>query len=347
MPYLLNTWYAAGWSEDVQPGALCTRTLLDQPVVMFRDGAGSAHALADRCPHRFAPLSLGQIAEDGRSVQCAYHGLRFGSTGECVHNPHGDGRIPPAAKVRAYPLVERHGLLWIWMGDAAKADGALIPDFSAIDPEHFHVGKGYLHAKANYLLEADNIMDLSHVEFLHPGTLGTPAVKNALTDIRQDGNTVWSMRQTVAETLTPFLYHSLGYPAGTAVDRWFDVRWNAPANLLLLAGGTPTGRPRSEGRESALPHLFTPETARTTHYWFAVSRPKAMGPAGAALVEKVLEGIKAPFALEDMPMLEAQQRSMGEAEFWSLKPVLLSGDGPAVRARRVLDGLIAEEQAHG
>lgn len=190
MPYLLNTWYVAGWSEDVQPGALMSRTLLEQPVLMFRDSGGVPRALLDRCPHRFAPLSMGRLSDDGQSVQCAYHALRFDGHGACVHNPHGDGRIPPAAKVRTYPLVERYGVLWIWMGDAAKADAALIPDFSLIDPEHWHVGKRYLHAKANYVLETDNIMDLSHVEFLHPSTLGTPAVKNALTDIRQEGNTV-------------------------------------------------------------------------------------------------------------------------------------------------------------
>lgn len=345
MPYLLNTWYVAGWSEDVQAGALFTRTLLEQPVLMFRDAAGVPHALVDRCPHRFAPLSMGRLCDGGQSVQCAYHGLRFDNTGACVHNPHGDGRIPPAAKVRSYPMVERHGILWIWMGDAARADAALIPDFSLIDPEHWYVGKRYLHAKANYVLETDNIMDLSHVEFLHPSTLGTPAVKNALTDIRQEGNTVWSMRQTVGETLTPFLYNSLGYPDGMKVDRWFDVRWNAPANMLLIAGATPTGRPRSEGRESALPHLFTPETATTTHYWFGASRPRAMGPAGAEMAEKVADGLSIPFTQEDLPMLEAQQRAMGSADFWSLKPVLLGGDAPAVRARRVLDKLIAEEQA--
>jgi vanillate O-demethylase monooxygenase subunit len=345
MPYLLNTWYVAGWSEDLKTDALLARTFLDQPVVMFRDDTGAPYALQDRCPHRFAPLSVGKLCDGSRAVQCAYHGLRFDGKGDCVHNPHGDGHIPSAAKVRSYPLVERYGILWIWMGDVAKADAALIPDFSLVDPEHWHVGKRYLHARANYVLETDNIMDLSHVEFLHPTTLGSDAVKHALTDIRQKGNTVWSMRQTIAEIMTPFLYDALGYPQDTPVDRWFDVRWDAPANMLLMAGATLTGRPRSEGRENALPHLFTPETEKTTHYWFAISFPKAMGPQGAEMAQKIVDGINVPFTTEDLPMLEAQQRSMGDAEFWSLKPVLLAGDAPAVRARRVLDKLIAEEQA--
>ena len=74
-----------------------------------------------------------------------------------------------------------------------------------------------------------------------------------------------------------FLYAAMDIPPGTPVDRWIDVRWNAPANMLLLVGAVPTGRPRSEGRETALPHLFTPESETTTHYWFAFPMPRAMG----------------------------------------------------------------------
>jgi vanillate O-demethylase monooxygenase subunit len=129
------------------------------------------------------------------------------------------------------------------------------------------------------------------------------------------------------------------------VDRWFDVRWDAPANMLLLAGATATGRPRSEGPETHFPHLFTPETETTTHYWFSACYPKAMGPFGAELAEKTVAGVEVPFTHEDMPMLEQQQRSMGTSDLWSLKPVLLGGDASAVRARRVLEKMIREEMS--
>lgn len=344
MPYLLNTWYVAAWDEEVQPQSLLSRTLLGQPVVLFRDAQGVPHALFDRCPHRFAPLSCGKLLDGGATVQCAYHGLRFDGSGACVHNPYSD-RIPAAAKVRSFPVVERHSCLWIWMGDASRANPALIPDFSCIDPEQWYVGKGYLHARANYALESDNILDLSHIEFLHPGSLGSDAVKNASTELRQEGNTVWSLRQTHDEVLPDFLYGFWGIPQGQRVDRWIDVRWQAPSNLLLDAGATPTGRPRSEGWQNWFPHLFTPETETSSHYWYANSVPKAMGPHGAELVVKRLEGMRVPFETEDLPMLEAQQRAMGGADFWSLKPILLPGDAPAVRARRVLDQLITAEQA--
>lgn len=347
MAYLMNTWYVAAWASEVEQGVPFPRTLLDLPVVLFRDDEGVAHALFDRCPHRFAPLSLGKVCDNGRSLACAYHGLRFDGSGACVHNPHGDGRVPAAARTRSFPLVERHSCLWIWFGDPARADPALIPDFSCMDPECWHVGKRYLHARANYVLESDNILDLSHIEFLHPGTLGSDAVKQAVIDVKQTGTTVWSLRQTRNEVMPAFLYDAFGMPQGLPVDRWIDVRWDAPACMLLHSGATPTGRPRSEGHDAMLPHLFTPETTQSTHYWFAISFPKAMGDAGAAMAEAHIDALKVPFSTEDLPVLEAQQRAIGNAEFWSLKPVLLAGDAPAVRARRVLDKLIAAEQAEG
>ncbi|EJL02671.1 vanillate monooxygenase family protein [Pseudomonas fluorescens Q2-87] len=260
MSFLRNVWYAAAWGSEVKVGALFQRTLLNEPVVFFRDSHGAAQAIADRCPHRFAPLGMGVLKGD--AVRCPYHGLEFDGSGSCVHYPHGDGAIPRAAKVKAYPLVERYSLLWIWMGDMSLADATLIPDFSCMDGDHWYVGKRYLHAKANYVLETDNIMDLSHIEFLHPSTLGGDGVKGALTSVLEEGNTVWSNRQTVAE----------------------------------------------------------------------------------GLAEQQATAINQPFHDEDLPMLEAQQRMMGDKSFWDLKPVLLIGDAGAIRARRVLDRLIAAEQ---
>jgi vanillate O-demethylase monooxygenase subunit len=345
MAYLRNTWYVAAWDEEIKPDVLFSRRLLDEPLVFFREGAGQVRALADRCPHRFAPLSKGVLCND--AVRCPYHGLEFGGSGQCTRNPHGNGAIPKAAQVRSYPVVEKYSVIWIWMGDAALADEELIPDFSCMDPAHWYVAKRYLHARANYVLESDNILDLSHIQYLHPTTLGSDDVSSAITRVEQEGDTVWSYRQTVNEIMPAFLYAAMGIPADTPVDRWIDVRWNAGANMLLLAGAVPTGRPRNEGRETALPHLFTPETATTTHYWFSFPMPLEMGEMGAQIAESQASALAVPFTTEDLPMLEAQQVAMGNDEFWALKPVLLPGDAGGVRARRVLDALIAQEQEAG
>lgn len=127
MNYLKNTWYAAAWNSEVEPAKLFTRTLLDEPILFFRDSKNQLNALHNRCPHRFAPLSAGKHLGD--SVQCAYHGLEFGGDGNCTKNPHGDGKIPRGACVKRYPVVERYSLVWIWMGEPEKADATLIPDF--------------------------------------------------------------------------------------------------------------------------------------------------------------------------------------------------------------------------
>ncbi|MDB5717660.1 MAG: Vanillate O-demethylase oxygenase subunit, partial [Sphingomonas bacterium] len=113
MTYLRNCWYAAAWPHEVSEAPLA-RKLLDHHVVLYRTTDGVAHALEDRCPHRFAPLSMGRLIDD--QLQCPYHGLRFGTDGACVYNPHYDA-LPRAAKVASYPLLDRYGMLWIWMGD--------------------------------------------------------------------------------------------------------------------------------------------------------------------------------------------------------------------------------------
>ncbi|WP_269506980.1 aromatic ring-hydroxylating dioxygenase subunit alpha [Burkholderia sp. IMCC1007] len=345
MDYLLNTWYMAAWDSELEKGALLARRLLDQPVVMFRDAANVPHALYDRCPHRFAPLSCGRLLADKGAVQCGYHGLEFDGAGQCVHNPHGDGRIPAAATVRSYPLVERYSVLWIWMGDPARADPASIPDFSCMDPERWYVGKAYLRPRANYRLEVDNILDLSHIEFLHPDSLGSDSVKHAQTEVRQDGADVWSLRFIRNEVLPDAACDQFGVPRGLHVDRWLDVRWSAPSNLLLLGGATPAGRPRSEsvGLLFNNPHLFTPETQSTSHYWFSMCVPKDGGARGEQIAASVVESFAATFDREDTPMLERQQASIGKQDFWSLKPVLLVGDAAAVRVRRLLDKQIEAE----
>lgn len=341
MNFLKNAWYVAAWNSEIQSGQLFKRTLLNQSLVFFRDTKEQIKALLDRCPHRFSPLSMGKLC--GESIQCPYHGLQFDGSGACTHNPHGDHSIPRAARVQSYITAEKHSLVWIWMGDADKADEALIPDFSCLSPDKYYIAKRYLHMKANYILETDNIMDLSHIQFLHPTTLGSDSVSQAVSRTEQKGSTVWSYRMTNSEILPEFLYSAMGIESGTLVDRWIDVRWDPPSYMLLQSGAVPTGCGRHEGAQREFPHLFTPETDSTTHYWFGVPVPLADGDAGIQVAEHHASAVEVPFSTEDLPMLEAQQLSMGGSNFWELKPVLLVGDSGAVRARRVLDKLIDSE----
>jgi vanillate O-demethylase monooxygenase subunit len=285
---------------------------------------------------------MGQLCDGGASVQCPYHGLRFDGSGACVHNPHGDGRIPQAAKVKSYPLVERWSALWIWLGDPERADAALIPEFAFNDPEHWAVGTGSMVVEAPYELEIDNILDLSHIEFMHP-LFASDAVRRAQVECQQDGQTVWSKRFMPDDEQVPAFLRQAFQVAQGPIDRWLHVRWNAPASMALWAGGVASGRPMEQGVVSHQAHCFTPESAGRTHYFYSIAFPRAMGPVADELAIQNVAALRTPFEQEDKPVVEAVGRRMGGADLFALKPVLLAGDAAAVRARRLLQALIDKE----
>ncbi|MPT49055.1 MAG: aromatic ring-hydroxylating dioxygenase subunit alpha [Sphingobium sp.] len=339
MAYLRNSWYVAGWDHEVAEEKLLSRRILGELIIFFRDSEGQVKALQGVCPHRFAPLGRGVL--DGDVVKCGYHGLGFDSTGACVHNPFGSP--PKAMKIRPYPVIEKYSAIWIWMGDEDKADASLVPDFSFNDPEQAWIGKGYMNVKASYELEIENILDLSHIQFLHPTTLGSGQVSEGHYEWKQDGEVIWSNRDVYGEVMTDELSVAMGVEPGAKVDRWINVRWHAPASMAIFAGAVASSRPKSEGRETPTTHLFTPETETSSHYWYAICFPKAMGPMGEAMANEQVEFLKMPFETEDLPMLEDQQINIGDREFRTMKLGWLPGDAAGARARNILYGKIDEE----
>ncbi len=339
MTFLKNSWYVAAWSDEITKDAMCARTILNLPVVMFRNEDGSVAAIGGRCPHRFAPLNLGKL-KDG-IVECGYHGLCFDSSGACVHNPHGNGVIPKVMKVPKYPVVERHACVWIWMGDADAADESQIPDYSFMTADKTAVMTGYMYTKANYVLLTDNIMDLSHADFLHAGSLGTGGqIGRTKPRIWQDGTDVHCHWWLADAPAAPALAMSLPDPQANA-DSWLEVTWSPAANMALRVGATPAGKPREEGIDAISLHIMTPETETTTHYFWSNARTFIVDDPNFTVQLKKI--ISAAFQDEDKPMLEAQQRSMGTTDFWSLDPALLPIDAGPVLARRVLEKRLAAE----
>jgi len=241
-------------------------------------------------------------------------------------------------------MVERWSLLWIWRGDADRANPDLIPSYPFLDTAHWYIGKAQMEIAANYVLESDNILDLSHIEYLHPGTLGAGQSGQGKTTVTQEGNTVWSRRAIQNEILPPFLYQATGLPDKAPCDRWLDVRWDAPSYMYLQADMAIAGTPREQGVLTPQVHLFTPVSQTHTHYFYAAAMPKSLGEWAAEAVQKNVGGLRQPFVDEDKPMVEAQQRAMAGRSFWEMKPVLLDVDAPAVRARRVLEQMLSAEQ---
>ncbi len=335
MRYLKNCWYQAGWSEELKPDTSLARTIADVPLMFMRDADGGVAALLDRCPHRFAPLSAGKVA-DGR-VTCGYHGLTFDGSGQCVHNPH--GAVTSAMRVARFTVVERHLALWTWLGAQELADHARIPDLSYIDstPPLARIF-GYLPTKANYELLADNILDLSHADYLHPASLGG-MMTSAKTANRVEGEEV--VVEWDAINCDPPGAFKAVIPPPLRGDIWIQVRWTAPAVMSLATFAAPTGTPRTASATAVTLHNMTPETAGTTHYFYCSTRPYLT--EDAEFTEFLRGALEVAFSKEDKPMLEKQQARIGENDFWSLSPVLLSVDAAAVRARRKLKQLIEAE----
>jgi len=333
--FLRNTWYVAAWAKDVTR-ELMGRTFLCEPVCLYRKEDGTAVAIGDTCPHRFAPLHQGLLKGD--AVECPYHGLQFYATGRCSLNPHGDGKAPAAAKVKHYPLEERHGLLWIWMGAPERADAALIPDYGFLtDTSRGTVG-GYINVSANYELLTDNLMDLSHGQFLHASWMQTTDFVKGKHEVFQEGNVVHSNQG--APDSAPQAAYGKDMANGN-VDQWWDIRWTPPSVMVLEVGMAELGQLRQGGKRTLSAHLLTPETETSTHYHFANSRDfRTQDPE---MDERIRAWQRGGFAGQDKPMIESIQQRMGTPDLMSLNPVLLPIDSGAVRARRVLRGLIDAE----
>jgi len=337
---LKQQWYAAAWADEVERGKSLSRTIANEPILIWRSSDNVVSALADICPHRCAPLSRGQA--DDMGVRCGYHGLKFDQKGFCIENPHGP--IVSAMKVRSYPLVERHAMLWIWMGgDVAPADPATIPQLSFIDnAKPTAISKGYMYTQASHKLLEDNILDLSHADFLHPDTLGGGTFSNARPRVEERGETVF-IEWLTSNALPMPIFRPLMPSPETLTDTWTQVLWHPCGVMTLRTGATPTGTQREEGIDTWNAHIMTPETDVSTHYFYVNARNYRIDDADFNAI--MAAGLKAAFEAEDKPMIEAQQRRLGDRELFELSPKLLPIDNGSTRARRIYDRLLAAERA--
>jgi vanillate O-demethylase monooxygenase subunit len=278
----------------------------------------------------------------GDALQCRYHGLQFDCSGKCVKVP-GQDVIPSAARVKTYPVAERHRWIWIWMGDPALADPDRITDFHWLQDPAWGAKISYLHVKANWQLVVDNLLDLTHLAFVHETTIGNAAlVENATVKVQRSQNGILVTRWMI-DTPPPPTFVKVGGFTGN-VDRWQIIDYTPPAFLRLDVGATPTGTGAPEGRRVngiSMRNLnaITPETEITTHYFwgqahdFEIDNPQ--------MTEKIFNQIRTAF-LEDVEIFEAQQKSI------SLCPdapqVDINADAGTIQARRIVARLYQDEQ---
>ena len=334
--YLRNIWYMAGWSEEVGEGLLARR-IFDRNIVLFRTKDGVA-ALADRCPHRFAPLSLGEKVGD--SVVCPYHGLTYDGSGKCVRNPFSD-TIPAAARVDAWHTVEKHGMIWLWGGDPKEANPLTIPDFSMVEDNDFtRVVRGSTLLEAPVEFGIDNLMDLSHIEFVHKGSFaGNGVIFNGQHVIKDEGDTLRSNWWMPGVKAPP---HTVGvYPPDMETDHWLDMRWNAPASMQLEIGACPKGATRETGVIAQQAHILTPASPTTAHYFWATKRYHDLDSTETDDFLRTL--FAQAFDEEDKPIIKAAYDNLEGQDFWSAQPLSLGIDAGGTRVRRKLEAMLKAE----
>lgn len=339
--FLKNTWYVAAWSAEIPEDALLARTITQVPLLFWRNLSGEVIALVDRCCHRAAPLSKGR--REGDRIRCMYHGLVFDSTGKCVEIPSQDF-IPPAAKVQAFPVVERFNWVWVWMGDPALADPAQIPDTHYLKDPAWRGTPGYMHYDANYLLVTDNLLDFSHLSYVHEKTLGGTAKYAAIRPtVTRGSRSIRVERWLIDDEPAPFLRNLKTWPGN--VDRWNIYDVVLPGVLLMDSGSAPTGTGAREGNKADAALFFgcqavTPETAKTTHYFFQQSHGFALDDP--AVTENLNISVLAGFN-EDKDIIVAQQRIL---DLDASAPMLAMRMDTALSAfRTLMEKAIQAEQA--
>jgi phenylpropionate dioxygenase-like ring-hydroxylating dioxygenase large terminal subunit len=343
--FIRNEWYIAAWSDELGGDAPVARRICGDPVVLFRDAAGEAGALYDRCCHRGAPLRFGTVVE--RGLQCGYHGLIFDRGGRCVRVP-GQDLIAERTRVRSYPLVEKDGFLWIWMGDPAAADESRLIDYPYLgDRRRWPSRHTTYHIKANYMLMVDNLMDLTHLGYVHTSTIGgnpTIHVEAQMKTTRRPRGLrfIRWMRNSVPP---PTYIKAVGFTG--RIDRWQEFEYVAPGSVMQWSGavdagggdhayahGVPTG-----ALEFRLFHGLTPETGTACHYFWSVANGYRQDDPQAT--DQLFAEIGAAFQ-EDKRIVEAQQERL--AETGELGLVDIATDSARLHMRRVVERLLAEER---
>lgn len=331
-----NAWYVGALPHEVGRSPL-RRTMLGEQILLYRSEANEVIALEDRCPHRFAPLSRGQLVGD--VIRCGYHGLEFDRHGSCVKNPHGDV-IAPGCQVKSYPVVERFGLVWLWMGAWDRASQDIIPDLSYMVSPALKTVHSYLHAQYRYDVLVDNLLDLSHGDYLHVGTFAGGQCERSETHVSEASNAVRIVFKQFDAPASP-----LAALHGHRVDQRFDIFWHPGQVIRFELRVGAAGTDITDAAPIYFCHIATPETDRTTHYFMSVTRDFDLDDSStdAQMAAQQLATIEN----EDGPMLLAVSAEMGVQDLLAMRPVVLPTDAGGLRVRRLMKRLVAADTVSG
>ncbi|KNE82691.1 MULTISPECIES: aromatic ring-hydroxylating dioxygenase subunit alpha [Streptomyces] len=334
--FVRNQWYVAAYGREVGR-ELLGRTVLGEPILLYRTEDGRTVAMSDRCVHRRFPLSQAPSRLTGDHVMCGYHGFTYGTDGVCVFVP-GQQRIPRTARLKTYPVIEQDSFVWVWIGDHEPGD-VVPPRAPWMDSPDYTVVSGMEPIDGDYGLLVDNLLDLSHETYLHGGYIGTPEVAQTpiTTEVDDAAGIVHVSRHMDDAECPPFYAKSTGIE--TRITRWQDIEYHAPCLYLLHSRIAPVGAP-GPGPDGSDPHAFhvevvygiTPSTERTTYDFWAVARDFALGDEK---VSEFLHTSNHTVVMQDVVALNALQKSL-DTEKPGYQELSINIDTGGLAARRIL-----------
>lgn len=339
-----NIWYVACTPDEIVEKPL-GRVICGESLVLFRVGKEQVAALEDFCPHRGAPLSLGTV-KDGLLV-CGYHGMQMNAEGKCAAMS-GQAVERFRKGIRSYPAVERHGYIWVWLGEKELADADLIPDLKWSRSPEWAFGGGMFNIACDYRLLIDNLMDLTHETYVHATSIGQPEIEEAAPDTARDGHTATVSRQMENIMAPPFWQDALkgnNLEHDVPVDRWQICRYSPPGSVMIDVGVAHAGHggidaPANLRASGIVVDIITPETDTSCWYFWGMARNFNVED------EELTNAIRASqhkIFTEDLEMLEGQQRNLTKNKN---RPLMsLNIDKGGVHARKILQELIALESS--
>ena len=335
--FLRNCWYVAAWDHELIDGKLLRRILLEEPVLLYRGESGKLVALNDRCPHRGALLSKGGL----RAMPCAacITASSIDSHREMRADPRAGDDSAEIASAQLIRLSKRGHLVWIWMGDPAKADPAQILDFPYLSDPRWKGLPGYLHYDANYLLIVDNLSDFAHLAFVHTKTLGGSeeyayVTKPVAIERLERGFRVerWHMNSD-----PPPFHRKVIKNKTDKVDRRNIANMYVPGIFYMETMFAPAGSGADKGNLTGAKQYrncqyMTPETRRTTHFFWAYLNDFEGDDTtiSRSLLDSLIEGF-----MEDKAIIERQQKTLDDDPNFQMLAIM--ADAPLAHFRRVLE----------
>jgi vanillate O-demethylase monooxygenase subunit len=340
--YPKNAWYVACMPDEINDKPL-GRTICNEKIAFYRGVDSKVAAVEDFCPHRGAQLSLGSVCE-GKLV-CGYHGLVMGCDGKTVSMP--GQRVGGFPKIRAFPVIERYGFVWVWPGDAEQADPAKLHHLEWAESPDWAYGGGLYHVNCDYRLMVDNLMDLTHETYVHTTSIGQKEIDEAPVSTKTEGDHVMTSRFMEKVMAPPFWRANLrgnNLADDVPVDRWQVCHFMPPSHIMIEVGVAHAGKggydaDAKDKVSSIVVDFLTPETDTSMWYFWGMARN--FNPRDTNLTAQIREGQAKVFA-EDTQVLEAQQRNL--LKHPDRRLLMLNIDAGGVQARRIIERIIAAEQ---